>query len=107
MDTVEQDLVVIAKDYVSQRVNAISEVEDVIRRLHDQLEQANQLLASAVTAQDRLGAFKPQVGMVYQCPRCWIFDDTQAAVRQTNRFDAEGRNAMCCDRCGTDSFVRS
>ena len=70
-----------------------------IVELEEQLAEKNAALQSSHQAHDRLLNFHPQVGIDYQCPRCWIEDDLRATLRGVPA-DANGTDRLACERCG-------
>jgi hypothetical protein len=51
----------------------------------------------------RLGEFAVKIGMDYQCPRCWVRDETRTTLRPVSSKTKDDHFA--CDTCGLDVLI--
>lgn len=74
----------------------IAGLEKEKTRLENELSINQAALDAANLCHDRLGNFRPEIGADYQCPRCWINNESRVALRA-----AEGTEKVDVLRCPT------
>jgi hypothetical protein len=82
----------IAKDMLRTAEALRTELRGMERR---KIEIDAQLNATKVAVK-RLLDFKPQVDADFQCPRCWLYDETRSKLLTDTTSD----NTLRCSVCG-------
>lgn len=60
-------------------------------------------LDKAKLAQKRLQDFRPRIGRDFQCPRCWVQNETRSAL--TAVPSSTGDDILRCHTCGADYLI--
>ena len=72
--------------------------EQEMAEVEKQKAKLNSQINTAKLASQRLLNFPIKVGVDYQCPRCWIANETRSALRAIDGDDS--RDLMECRACG-------
>ena len=101
----------IEKALLEEAQYAVSNLKNRARALEPQLQEIEKLKLeieaechAARLAPKRLLDYKFKIGTEYQCPRCWINDERQSALRPANSASVD-RNLMRCQTCAAEFAI--
>ena len=78
---VEQVLVEEASSFATELQNEAGALQEEIRKLEEARGEKQEKLDAAKSAAKRLEEYKPRVGGIFQCPRCWMLNGVRSEVR--------------------------
>ena len=100
----------IEKALVSEAEQIASNMDSRARALEEELGEIEHRkmhveaeLNTAKLSHKRLPSFQARIGRNFQCPRCWVRDGTNHAVRAIPSPNED--NLLRCDRCGENWSV--
>jgi|tagenome__1003787_1003787.scaffolds.fasta_scaffold20852903_2 hypothetical protein len=94
--TIESELRKIARELAAQAQDRLARLDREVLDLESRLAKKQTERNAARLGPQRLADFQPQIGSNYQCPRCWIEDESPA------RLTPIPGDLMRCGRCDSD-----
>ena len=97
----------IEKALVSEAEQIASNMDSRARALEEELGEIEHRkmhveaeLNAAKLSHKRLPSFQARIGRNFQCPRCWVRDETRFKIRPIP--SCGDNDVLRCDRCGSD-----
>jgi len=82
---------------------AAPELEAELREIERRKIEIVAKLNAAKFAQKHLLDFRPRVGRDFQCPRCWLQNETRSALVAAPGTNTD--NILRCHACGADYLI--
>jgi len=99
-----QQLLEIAEDVVRSLETRRSSLEAELLQIETRKRELEAQINATQFARQRLSNLRFKVGPDYQCPRCWITNETRSGLRPVPSDTKD--DLFACDTCGLDVRIK-